>query len=90
MTAQRHTAADIRVAVRGILAKVGARQDLSGVSDTDSLLSTGVVDSMAMVNLVSALEERFDIAIGDTELVPEHFDTVQAIAALVATKTGGR
>jgi acyl carrier protein len=74
--------------VRAILASVGARPDMTAVTDTESLLNSGVIDSMAMVNLVTALEQRFRIAIGDTELVPEHFDSVEAIAAFIRGKTG--
>lgn len=90
MSAERPADAGVRAAVRGILASVGARPDLNEVSDTDSLLGSGVVDSLAMVNLVSALEERFGIKVGDTELVPEHFDSVQAIVHFVSGKTGAR
>lgn len=76
--------------VRKILAEVGAQGDVTAVGDSDSLLASGVLDSMAMVGLVSALETKFGIAIGDDELSPEHFDTVTAIAALVAQKSGRR
>ena len=76
--------------VRAILAEVGGRPNLSGVSDTDSLLTSGVVDSLAMIGLVDALERRFGITVGDTELIPEYFDSVSAIAALVARKTSAR
>ena len=82
------SARDVRAAVRDILASVGAQSDLGGLQDSDSLLAAGIIDSMAMVGLVSELERRFGITISDTELVPEHFDSVQAIVALVAGKTG--
>ncbi len=74
--------------VRSILADVGARADLSGVTDSDSLLGNNVVDSVAMVNLVTALEARFGIMIDDAELTPEHFDSVDAIVRLVSRKAG--
>jgi len=78
---------EIADGVRSILAEVGARADLTDVQDHDSLLASNVVDSVAMVNLVTALEARFGIMIDDTELTPEHFDTVDAIVALVSRKT---
>jgi acyl carrier protein len=81
-------AAAIAEGVRSILAEVGARADLSDVTDTDSLLSSNVVDSVAMVNLVTALEERFGILIDNAELTPEHFDSVEAIVRLVSRKSG--
>lgn len=81
---------DTRHQIRAILAEVGARPDLTAVSDTDSLLTSGVVDSMAMVGLISALEAKFGITVGDTELVPEYFDSVNAIAEFVIRKTSAR
>lgn len=88
MNAERPESAAVREAVRDILSTVGARPDLTRVSDTDSLLASGVVDSMAMVDLVAALEARFGIRVEDTELTPEHFDTVAAIVSLVSAKAG--
>jgi acyl carrier protein len=82
--------AAIAADVRKILAEVGAQGDVATVGNDDSLLASGVLDSMAMVGLVSAIEARFGIAISEQELSPEHFDSVSAIAALVAQKTGGR
>ena len=81
---------NIRQQVRAILAEVGAHPDISAVADTDSLLTSGVVDSMAMVGLVSALETKFGITVGDTELVPEYFDSVTAITEFVTRKTAAR
>ena len=81
------TAVETTETVRSILAEVGTRPDLSGVTNTDSLLSSSVVDSVAMVNLVTALESRFGIMIDDSELTPEHFDSVEAIVRLVSGKT---
>lgn len=82
------SAGAIAEGVRSILAQVGARADLTGVNDTDSLLASNVVDSVAMVNLVTALEARFGIMIDDAELTPEHFDSVEAIVRLVSGKSG--
>jgi acyl carrier protein len=47
------------------------------------------VDSLSKVELVFALEERFDIEIGDGEL-EERFKTVGNVLDLVAEKIAGR
>lgn len=56
------------------------------VTDSDQLLENGIIDSLGMLDLVSALEKDFGISISDEELVPENFQTVADIAAFVATK----
>ena len=57
------------------------------VTESDPLLESGVIDSLGMLDLVSALEAEFAIAISDEELLPENFQTVANIASFVARKT---
>jgi acyl carrier protein len=49
------------------------------------LESTGI-DSVGMIELVYALEERFGIEIGDEEVVPENFGSIRSLTDLVARK----
>ncbi len=42
-----------------------------------------VIDSMDVLNIVAALEDRYDVTIDYSLLTPENFDTVEAIMALV-------
>ncbi len=71
-----------------ILAEYFAAQSEKGkgLSDTDSLLERGVLDSMAIVKLVAFLEERFGVALSDDEFDPDNFETIQAITELVEKK----
>ena len=54
--------------------------------DTD-LLASGLLDSFDIVNLVSQLEEVLTVEIEPTDIVPENFRTVAAIAALMERST---
>jgi D-alanine--poly(phosphoribitol) ligase subunit 2 len=58
------------------------------VSDTDLLVEDGIIDSFAIMSLLSFLEERFQIQIGGDELLPENFQSVAALTAMVERKTG--
>lgn len=53
------------------------------VSPTDSLLDAGVIDSVGIFELVSYLEGQFGVKVADDEIVPDNFETVERIAALV-------
>jgi acyl carrier protein len=55
-----------------------------------SLLETGVLDSLSLLRLVVFIQERFGIAVDDVDLVPEHFDTVDAICAYLRSRDGGK
>lgn len=45
------------------------------------------LDSMAVVQLISTLEERFGISIDDDEIGARHFATVGSLADFIAQKT---
>ncbi len=47
------------------------------------LLSSGLVDSLSLVDLALFIEERFGARIHDTELNPDTFDTLGQLAELV-------
>jgi acyl carrier protein len=78
---------DVESGVREFLKdQVVVRQGKDDVSADESLLDSGVLDSASILELVSFLEDRFDFTIPDEELVPENFETINAIVGLVTAK----
>ncbi len=57
------------------------------VPPDEPLIENGVLTSLQTVELVTFLEERFDIVVEDEEFDEENFGSVEAIASLVASKT---
>ncbi|WP_426207679.1 acyl carrier protein [Massilia sp. TWP1-3-3] len=57
-------------------------------AQTRLLGSLPELDSMAVVNVITALEELFGIAVQDDEISAETFDTLGSLAAFVAQKLG--
>lgn len=57
-------------------------------ADNASLIDNGVIDSTAVLELVSFIEERFGIAVADADIVPANLDSVARIAAFVQAKAG--
>jgi acyl carrier protein len=51
------------------------------VTGETPLLESGILDSLSLLQLVVFLEETFGITVGDTELLPQNFETVNAICA---------
>jgi acyl carrier protein len=52
----------------------------------DTPLWGGVLDSVGLMQLITFIEERFGVDIGDEELTSAHFGTIGDIAALVDRK----
>jgi methoxymalonate biosynthesis acyl carrier protein len=57
------------------------------VPPDEPLIENGVLTSLQTVELVTFLEERFDVLVEDDEFDEENFGSVGAIASLVASKT---
>lgn len=55
-------------------------------SDDESLLDAGIIDSTGVMELVSFLEERFQMTVADEELVADNLDSVNRVAAFVERK----
>ena len=48
-----------------------------------ALIDGRILDSFGMITLVSELEDAFDVQIGASEMVPENFNSVQAMWEMV-------
>jgi len=57
------------------------RADASDLSDTDSLLESGVMDSTGVLEIVAFLESEFSVEMKDAEIVPENLDSISSITA---------
>jgi methoxymalonate biosynthesis acyl carrier protein len=61
-------------------------QGAKDLGPEDSLLSSGVLDSLAIVKLLSFLEDEFDVEIDDADFDPENFENLRSIVKLVANE----
>ncbi len=72
---------EIRSDIRSFL-KNSAPKGVS-FTDSDNLLTKGVIDSLRMLDMISFLEEKYHIKIDEEELMPENFESVDAITRFV-------
>ena len=63
-------------------------ESAANLTDETPLRTSGILDSMATLNLVTFLEESFGITIDAHETGIDQFDRIADIAALVAQKKG--
>ena len=72
--------------IRSYLVSTLSAKELPRLGDGDSLLDAGIIDSMLMLDLIAHLERTYAIAIGEDDMVPENFDSIEAIARYVERK----
>ena len=58
------------------------------LGDATSLLETGILHSLSMLRLAVFLRDRFRVTVEDADLVPENFDSVDAICAYLRARDG--
>jgi acyl carrier protein len=55
------------------------------------LMNSGVLDSLGLLKLIAWIESRFEVGVDDTDLDPENFRSVSAIAGFVSrARSDGR
>ena len=59
-----------------------------GITDDDSLIDKGIVDSTGVLELVAFVGETYAVQVADDELVAENFDSITRIASFVRRKLG--
>ena len=75
-----------RKEIRDFLKKMDNR--IMKVKDDDSLLTTGIIDSIKMVELLTFIENNYKITVDDDELSPENFETISSIIGFLEQKRG--
>jgi acyl carrier protein len=83
-TVDRPTFDQVKAVLRDVL-QLGPRADRL-TRETQLLGSLPELDSMAVVTVITALEERFGITVEDDEISAETFATVGALADFVESK----
>ena len=61
-------------------------EDPANLTPDTPLMSSGILDSLATLKLITFLEQEFNVQIAAHEADEEHFDTLEAICALVDSK----
>ncbi len=66
-----------------ILVKLLSEHNDLVFSDNDSLIDSGIIDSFGIMALLGFVEEKFAIKVGGDDLLPENFDSIITISAMI-------
>jgi len=62
------------------------KQPQRTISPSESLISTGLIDSFSLVDLALFIEDNFGVRIDDTELNTETFDSLEQLSELIRSR----
>lgn len=79
---------DIRQEIHDYLVSELASERDSFTPD-ENLLAQGIIDSMGILSLVAFMETRFGIKASEDDMIPENFETLEALRAFVERKKSG-
>lgn len=78
-----NTATKIR---KFIVEEIMYQKNESALDYDASLLEGGIIDSTAILQLITYLQDEFKVSISNTDIVPENFDTVNSIANFIEAR----
>ncbi len=64
-------------------------EEPEGFDDDYNLIDAGIMDSLAIMNMVTYLEQQAGVEFGDEDIVPEHFSSIEALARFAEQKRAG-
>lgn len=75
----------VKEKVMDILKEVKPTKDLENVTD---IIEGGYIDSLELLMMISMMNEQFGIEIDVEDIVPENFNSVDAMAAMIERLVG--
>lgn len=60
------------------------------LSDVESLMQAGIMDSTGILELIMFLEETFGLKVADEEMIPANLDSVVNVVAFIERKRAAR
>jgi acyl carrier protein len=69
--------------LQGMILLIETTLNVSGLSEQSDLIESGIIDSLALINLISTLEEQYRIEITPDLIDFDNFSTPAAMTAMV-------
>ena len=77
---------DITSQLSTFIANKILKQPKRSIGDSESLISTGLIDSFSLMDLALFVEDTFGVRIEDTELNADTFDTLTQLTSLIESR----
>lgn len=82
------TELNIKEKTRAFVLEYAAGRGATELKDDEQLLTPQLIDSLGSFRMIAFIEETFPITIEDTDMVPENFETLNAVERFIKGKLG--
>lgn len=79
---------EIKDKVRAFVVENFLFEEDENLKEDTSFLENGIIDSTGILELVTFLEETYEFAVEDDELIPENLDSIANIENYIKEKQG--
>ncbi|EPR10468.1 acyl carrier protein [Ruminiclostridium papyrosolvens] len=62
-------------------------KEVDTITDEQQLIDSGLIDSISIVNVILFLEKQFKISFSEEDMLPENFETLNAMVDTVEKKS---
>lgn len=73
---------DVRSKIKNFLNE-SLEVDISSISDSEELFTSGLIDSFSLIELLEFLEQELNFTVDFAEIIVDDFDTIDALVKLV-------
>ena len=80
---------DIKTSIKNFIVDNFLFGTADNLKDDTSFLEEGIIDSTGVLELITFLEETYDITVDDEELIPENLDSINNVTAFLNAKLAG-
>ena len=66
-----------------VVSSLVKKREHLGISDKENIIISGLLDSLGIIKTISFLEEKYKFVIKDEDVLPENFESIEAISSFV-------
>ena len=77
---------EIKSALSELIASEILSQPGRSIDDNEKLISSGLIDSLSLVDIALFVEEEYQVIIDDTELNADTFDTLAELESIILNR----
>ena len=66
-----------------IISQLARKKEHTILTYQDDVITSGIIDSLGIMKLISYLEETLSLKISDEDIIPENFESIEAISSFI-------